>query len=71
MLMLSTIATRLDIVSADGGRILILQKVADAKSAFAPPDADEHGVRPAISVQAAQVKPKVVRWCAPLGRTNA
>jgi hypothetical protein len=35
MLMLTTIATRIDIVSADGGRIRILQKVSDAKTAFA------------------------------------
>ena len=36
MMMLTTIATRIDIVSADGGRLRILQKVSDAKSAFAP-----------------------------------
>jgi len=36
MMMLATIATRIDIVSADGGRRRILQKVSDAKSAFAP-----------------------------------
>lgn len=36
MMMLTTIATRVDIVSADGRRIRILQKVLDAKSAFAP-----------------------------------
>ena len=36
MMMLNTIATRIDIVSADGGRIRILRKVSDAKSAFAP-----------------------------------
>jgi hypothetical protein len=36
MMMLSTVATRIDIVSADGGRIRLLQKVSDAKSAFAP-----------------------------------
>jgi hypothetical protein len=36
MMMLTTIATRIDIVSAAGGRIRILQKVSDATSAFAP-----------------------------------
>ena len=36
MMMLTAIATRIDIVSADGGRIRILEKVSDAKSAFAP-----------------------------------
>ena len=36
MMMLTTIATRIDIVSADGGRIRILQKVSDATSTFAP-----------------------------------
>ena len=36
MMMLTTIATRIDIVSADGGRLRILQKVSDQKSAFAP-----------------------------------
>lgn len=36
MMMLATIATRIDIVSADGGRIRILRKVSDAQSAFAP-----------------------------------
>lgn len=36
MMMLTTIATRIDIVSADGGRLRILRKVSDAKSAFAP-----------------------------------
>jgi len=36
MMMLATIATRIDIVSADGGRLRILQKVSDARSAFAP-----------------------------------
>lgn len=36
MMMLTTIATRIDIVSAAGGRIRILQKVSAATSAFAP-----------------------------------
>ena len=36
MMMLTTIATRIDIVGADGGRIRILGKVSDANSAFAP-----------------------------------
>ena len=35
-MMLATIATRVDIVSADGGRLRIVQKVSDPKSAFAP-----------------------------------
>ena len=36
MMMLTTIANRIDIVTAEGGRIPILEKVSDAKSAFAP-----------------------------------
>lgn len=36
MMMLATVATRIDIVGADGGRIRLLRKVADATSAFAP-----------------------------------
>ncbi len=36
MMMLTSIATRLDIISADGGRIPILEKVRDPKSSFAP-----------------------------------
>lgn len=36
MIMLTAIATRLDIVTAEGERTPILEKVADAKSAFAP-----------------------------------
>ncbi|MFL5499023.1 MAG: hypothetical protein ACJ8AA_10745 [Gemmatimonadaceae bacterium] len=36
MMMLATIATRVDIVTADGRRIQVLQKVSDAKSPFAP-----------------------------------
>ena len=34
--MLTTIATRIDIVTAEGGRIPILEKVSDARSVFAP-----------------------------------
>ena len=36
MMMLTTIATRVDIVSPDGRRLRIFQKVSDPKSAFAP-----------------------------------
>jgi len=36
MIMLSTIASRIDIVTGEGGRIPILQKVSDARSTFAP-----------------------------------
>jgi hypothetical protein len=36
MMMLATIATRFDIITTDGGRIRVLQKVSDATSPFAP-----------------------------------
>ena len=36
MMMLTTIATRVDIVSPDGRRLRIIQKTSDPKSAFAP-----------------------------------